>query len=294
MNDPQRDLLKPHLDEEADHDGSDPNDRQAPLKRPLDDNREEIPGDDLGSQDTNTTRPADGNPLMTTQTLNAGLKEADFDKIVPAKAKEAMPAEQLPAGETGDVEEMDDHSLLAATRTGDEAAFQEIVRRYRNQITNYVYRMLDDYDRAVDLAQETFVRVYMNVDRYQATYNFSTYIYRIAHNLAISELRQRKRRRLIPLPTFFSDKDSDEIEVDLPDQHQVSADEAMISDERRQAVAKAIASLPDKYRAPLVLCDLEEKSYEEISDVLGLPVGTVKSRINRARNLLKDKLKDLI
>jgi len=255
---------------------------------------------------------------MTTRTLNAGLKEADLDKIVPAKAKEEQPEgfEQLPVDGPveepvdgpveepvdgpveepvdGPVEEMDDHSLLAATRSGDEAAFQEIVRRYRNQITNYVYRLLDDYDRAVDLAQETFVRVYMNVERYQATYNFSTYIYRIAHNLAISELRQRKRRRLIPLPTFFSDRDSDEIEVDLPDQHQVAADDAMISDERRQAVAKAIASLPDKYRAPLVLCDLEEKSYEEISEVLGLPVGTVKSRINRARNLLKEKLKDLI
>ncbi|MGE0102585.1 MAG: RNA polymerase sigma factor [Blastocatellales bacterium] len=237
-----------------------------------------------------------GNPEMTNRTLNAGLKEAELDKIVPAKAKEEQPEgfEQLPGPVEEPVEEMDDHSLLAATRSGDEAAFQEIVRRYRNQITNYVYRLLDDYDRAVDLAQETFVRVYMNVERYQATYNFSTYIYRIAHNLAISELRQRKRRRLIPLPTFFSDKDSDEIEVDLPDQHQVAADDAMISDERRQAVAKAIASLPDKYRAPLVLCDLEEKSYEEISDVLGLPVGTVKSRINRARNLLKEKLKDLI
>ncbi|QQS49233.1 MAG: sigma-70 family RNA polymerase sigma factor [Acidobacteriota bacterium] len=233
---------------------------------------------------------------MTTLTLSAGLKEADFDKLIPAQAKEEepVPVEGIAAGNSGDVEEMDDHALLAATRTGDEAAFQEIVRRYRNQITNYVYRLLDDYDRAVDLAQETFVRVYMSVDRYQATYNFSTYIYRIAHNLAISELRQRKRRRLIPLPTFFSDRDSEEVEVELPDQRQVAADEAMISDQRRQAVAKAIASLPDKYRAPLVLCDLEEKSYEEISEVLGLPVGTVKSRINRARNLLKEKLRDLL
>jgi len=204
-------------------------------------------------------------------------------------------APDLPVGAPDlPVSAMDDHSLLAATRTGDEAAFQEIVKRYRNQITNYVYRMIDDYDRAVDIAQETFVRVYMNIDRYQATFSFSTYIYRIAHNLAITELRQRKRRRLIPLPTFFSDKDSEEVEVELPDQNQIQADEAMISDERRRAVAKAIASLPEKYRAALVLCDLEEKSYEEISEVLGLPTGTVKSRINRARNLLKEKLRELL
>lgn len=191
-------------------------------------------------------------------------------------------------------EELDDHRLVSRIREGDELAFQELVRRYRNPITNYVYRMIDDYDRAVDLSQETFVRVYMSVDRYQATYSFSTYIYRIAHNLAITELRQRKRRRLIPLPTFFSDKESEEIEVELPDDRQIQADAALIADERRAAVTRAIASLPEKYRAPLVLCDLEEKSYEEIAEVLGLPTGTVKSRINRARNLLKEKLRDFI
>ena len=191
-------------------------------------------------------------------------------------------------------EELDDHHLISRIREGDEFAFQELVRRYRNPITNYVYRMIDDYDRAVDLSQETFVRVYMSVERYQATYSFSTYIYRIAHNLAITELRQRKRRRLIPLPTFFSDKESEEIEVELPDDRQIQADAALIADERRAAVTRAIASLPEKYRAPLVLCDLEEKSYDEIADVLGLPTGTVKSRINRARNLLKEKLRDFI
>jgi len=191
-------------------------------------------------------------------------------------------------------EDLDDHRLISKIREGDEFAFQELVRRYRNPITNYVYRMIDDYDRAVDLSQETFVRVYMSVERYQATYSFSTYIYRIAHNLAITELRQRKRRRMIPLPTFFSDKESEEIEVELPDDRQIQADAALIADERRAAVTRAIASLPEKYRAPLVLCDLEEKSYDEIAEVLGLPTGTVKSRINRARNLLKEKLRDFI
>ena len=131
-------------------------------------------------------------------------------------------------------------------------------------------------------------------NRYQATFSFSTYIYRIAHNLAISELRQRKRRRLVPLPSFFSDKDSEEIEVEIEDKRQVMADDAMIASERQAAVRRAITSLPEKYRAALVLCDIEEKSYEEISEVLDLPVGTVKSRINRARNLLKDKLREYL
>ena len=234
-------------------------------------------------------------PSMTALTLNAVLSEG-FDSAVDATSaavrmtasNEVVRAVALP------VEEMDDHALLEATRTGDELAFQELVRRYRNPITNFVYRMLNDYERAVDLAQETFIRVYTSAERYQATYSFSTYIYRIASNLAISDLRQRKRRNLIPIPSFFSDKDGDELEIELPDTRQVRADDAMIADERRKAVSTAIASLPEKYRAAVVLRDIEGRSYEEISDVLGLSDGTVKSRINRARNLLKEKLRDLL
>ncbi|MFN0118900.1 MAG: RNA polymerase sigma factor [Blastocatellia bacterium] len=200
----------------------------------------------------------------------------------------AVPVEKL------SVEQMDDHMLLEATRTGDEMAFQELVRRYRNPITNFVYRMLNDYERAVDLSQETFIRVYTSAERYQATYSFSTYIYRIASNLAISELRQRKRRNLVPIPSFFSDKDGDEMEIELPDTKATLADDQMIADERRKAVSKAIASLPEKYRTAVVLRDIEGKSYEEISEVLGLSDGTVKSRINRARNLLKEKLQEFL
>jgi RNA polymerase sigma-70 factor (ECF subfamily) len=214
---------------------------------------------------------------MTALTLTAG-----FD---PALAIESP---SLP------VEQMDDHALLAATREGDETAFQELVRRYRNPITNFVYRMLNDYDRAVDLAQETFVRIYMSSERYQANYSFSTYIYRIASNLAISDLRQRKRRRVVPMPSFFSDKENAEVEVEFPDQRLVHPDETLIEEERRKAVERAIASLPDKYRAAVVLRDIEGRSYEEISVVLGLSDGTVKSRINRARNLLKEKLRDYL
>ena len=92
-------------------------------------------------------------------------------------------------------EKLSDHALIEATRNGDEKAFEEIVSRYRNSITNYLYRFLNDYEEAVDLAQETFVRVYRARDRYQRSYAFSTYIYRIATNLAISELRKAVRQR---------------------------------------------------------------------------------------------------
>lgn len=189
------------------------------------------------------------------------------------------------------MESRSDHALLEATRTGDEAAFAELVGRYRNQITNYVYRMTNDYDGAVDLAQETFVRVYKAADRYQTTHAFSTYIYRIATNLAISELRKRKRRRLVSLTGFFQGKDGAEpVEFNPPDLRPLQ-DAELVSEERRAAVARAIGTLPEKYRAPLVLRDVEGKSYEEISRILETSEGTVKSRISRARGLLRDKLK---
>ena len=184
-----------------------------------------------------------------------------------------------------------DHALLEATRAGDEAAFAELVRRYRNQITSYIYRMTNDYDNAVDLAQETFVRVYRAADRYHSSYAFSTYIYRIATNLAISELRQRKRRRMISLTGFFQPNDSAEAcEFNPPDTRPLQ-DAALVDAERRAAVARAISTLPDKYRAPLVLRDVEGKGYEEIARILQTNEGTVKSRISRARGFLRDKLR---
>jgi len=177
--------------------------------------------------------------------------------------------------------EMTDHRLLEATRSGDEVAFAELVRRYRNQITNYVYRMTNDY-----------MRVYAAAERYQTSYAFSTYIYRIATNLAISELRRRKRRRMVSLTSYFHERESpsDSCELEMPDAGPLQ-DATFVEDERRAAVARAIATLPEKYRAPLVLRDVEERSYEEIASILRMNEGTVKSRINRARSFLRDKLR---
>src|SRR5215210_775201 len=176
------------------------------------------------------------------------------------------------------VGEMTDHRLLEETKAGDGAAFAELVRRYRNQITNYVYRMTNDYDLGVDLAQETFMRVFAAAERYQTSYAFS-------------ELRRRKRRRLVSLTTFFSERESpsDSCELEMPDTNPLQ-DVTLAEDERRAAVARAIATLPEKYRAPLVLRDVEERSYEEIACILGMNEGTVKSRINRARTFLREKL----
>ena len=213
--------------------------------------------------------------------------------IFSVPAAEAAPLQALEPVAAGVAS---DHRLLEATLAGDEAAFAELVRRYRNQITNYVFRMTNDYETAVDLAQETFLRVFRAAERYQTTYAFSTYIYRIATNLAISELRRRKRRRLVSLTGFFGGREGGEAEAAELDPADACPlqDATLVDGERREAVARAIATLPEKYRAPLVLRDVEGKSYEDIAGILEMSEGTVKSRISRARGFLREKLQAYI
>jgi len=188
---------------------------------------------------------------------------------------------------------LSDHQLIAAAKAGDEDAFAEIVSRYKNPITNFLYRFLNDYEEAVDLAQETFVRVYFALDRYHTDFAFSTYIYRIATNLAISEIRKRKRRSLLSLTGLFQSSDEDTVEFQPPDRRSLQ-DANLEEDERSKVIAKAIETLPPKYRLPIVLRDVEGKSYEEVAAILELGLGTTKSRINRGRGLLKEKLRDHI
>jgi len=205
-----------------------------------------------------------------------------LDKIEIGSAevsKSAVPSETL-----------SDHQLIEATKRGDEAAFAEIVSRYRSPITNYLYRFLNDYEEAVDLSQETFVRVYFAIERYHTEYAFSTYIYRIATNLAISEIRKRRRRRLVSLTGLFQFDNEDAKDFQPPDEKPLP-DANLLGDEKSRQIAKAIETLPEKYRAPVVLRDVEGKSYEEIAQIMQLGLGTTKSRISRARGLLKEKLK---
>jgi RNA polymerase sigma-70 factor (ECF subfamily) len=185
---------------------------------------------------------------------------------------------------------LSDHDLIEAAKNGDEAAFAVIVNRYRNPITNYLYRFLNDYEEAVDLAQETFVRVYFAIERYHTEYAISTYIYRIATNLAISEIRKRKRRTILSLTGLFQTESDDTTEFQ-PEDKKSLPDKDLIDDEQARVIAKAIATLPTKYRIPIILRDIEGKSYEEIATILELGLGTTKSRISRARGLLKEKLK---
>ena len=210
----------------------------------------------------------------------SSVKHFDFAAAASAPALVVQPAT--------------DHALLEGTLAGDEDAFAELVGRYRNQITSYIYRMVNDYDTAVDLSQETFLRVYRAAGRYQTTHAFSTYIYRIATNVAISELRKRKRRRLVSLTGLLTSPDGEELMDFQPADDKPLQDIALIDAEKRAVIKRAISTLPDRYRAPLVLRDVEGKSYDEIAAILQTSEGTVKSRINRARNFLRDKMRNYV
>ena len=220
-------------------------------------------------------------PLSQTASLPAlmdtltSIDELGFAQALPTEALEDTTS---------------DHALLEATRSGNQDAFGELVNRYRNQITSYIYRMTNDYDGAVDLAQETFVRVYRAADRYQRSYAFSTYIYKIATNLAISELRKRKRRKLVSLTGFFQPSDGSEPKEFNPPDERPLQDCELVDWERRTAVQRAIGTLPEKYRAPLILRDVDGRSYDEIAKILETSEGTVKSRISRARGFLREKM----
>lgn len=205
-----------------------------------------------------------------------------------------MPADNIQHGaddkaQTAPGRSLSDHELIEAVKNGDEAAFAEIITRYKNPITNFLYRFLNDYEEAVDLAQETFVRVYFALDRYHTNYAFSTYIYRIASNLAISEIRKRKRRSILSLTGLFQSDAEDDTEFQPPDTRPLP-DADLVESERSRVLATAIATLPPKYRVPIVLRDVEGRTYEEVAEIMELGLGTTKSRISRARGLLREKL----
>src|SRR3989449_21126 len=187
---------------------------------------------------------------------------------------------------------LSDEDLMARVAEEDERAFSELVRRFQGRVTNLVSRVLNDREASEDLAQEVFVRVFVHRRNYRRGSKFSTWLFTIAANLAKNEIRRRMRRR-----NWFS---LDALQEILGDSSSHLADptegkeQSMQREQLKQAVGRAIASVPEKYRLALVLRDIEGFPYEEIGEMLSIPGGTVRSRINRARGILKRKLTPLM
>jgi len=180
-----------------------------------------------------------------------------------------------------------DVRLAKLARKGDQRAFAEIVELYKDKIFHLAYRMLSNRHEAEDVVQETFLRVYKNLDRYDENQKFSTWIYRIGTNLSIDRLRKRK-------PSFSLDADLNESEgMDgyslIPSDNRTPESEMLLSETQR-IIHQAIDGLPAKYKTIMILRYIQDLSLQEISEILDLPVTTMKTRVHRGREFLRKKL----
>lgn len=190
-------------------------------------------------------------------------------------------------------DERADEDLMLALKHGDEEAFAELMSRHRGPIVNYVHRLIGDRDRAEDLAQEVFLRVYRHAGTYRVTARFTTWLYTIASNLGKNELRNRARRRNVSIEEAPRELHEEDYHLGTREDL-LQPDRIADLNDRQRKVRKAIASLPDHFRQMLVLRDLEGFAYEEIASMMDLPLGTVKSRINRARLEFKRRVEPML
>jgi RNA polymerase sigma-70 factor (ECF subfamily) len=182
----------------------------------------------------------------------------------------------------------DEELILEFQANSNERVFEILVQRFKNPLTNYVYRFLGDYDSCVDVVQDTFVKVYRYKDNYNSSAKFSTWIYTIAGNLARTEYQRKRRRNFFSISSYGEEEKAFEI-PDNTYRPDVAADASL----KNEIIQKALLKVRDSYREAVILRDVQELSYEEIAAIMQIEVGTVKSRINRGRAELQKYLKDI-
>ena len=177
-----------------------------------------------------------------------------------------------------------DRDLVNTALSGHEGGFEELVRRYQRPLSAYVYRMVGDYDAALDLTQEIFIKIYGSLARYRPEFKFSTWIYKIAHNCAVDHLRRHNgREQSLQVGT---EGDS----YDLPlESGRLTPEQESERKERRLEIETVVRALPAAYRELIILRHSQDLTYEEIVEVTGLPLGTVKNRLFRARDMMRQQ-----
>ncbi|MGH9970155.1 MAG: RNA polymerase sigma factor [Pyrinomonadaceae bacterium] len=183
--------------------------------------------------------------------------------------------------------EASDRELVATATTGVEGSFEELVRRYQRPISAYVYRMVGDYESALDLTQEIFIKVYGSLARYRAEFRFSTWIYKIAHNAAVDHLRRSAGRER----SLSNGTEGDQYDIPI-ESGSLSPEQESERQERKLEIESVVRSLPGAYRELIVLRHSQDLTYEEIVSVTGLPLGTVKNRLFRAREMMRQQFVD--
>ena len=179
--------------------------------------------------------------------------------------------------------ELDDAQVVQAFLEGRDRAFDALVSRYQVRLLNFIYRTVGDRERAEDLVQEVFIRIYRHLHRFDQTKKFSTWAYTIASNLAKNELRNRSRNPLVLFQTIKRHWEADHRPLQFEDTSS-RPDDLFRKRHLRELVEQSVSQLPEHHRVVFVLRELEGKTYEEIAEITGCNLGTVKSRLNRARN----------
>ena len=181
------------------------------------------------------------------------------------------------------IQSLTDVELIAKAISGREDGFEELVRRYQRPITNYVFRMLNDYDASLDVTQEVFIKVYNSLSRYSSEYKFSTWLYRIAHNAAIDYIRRRS-----PNEQSIETENKDgayQLQIESPNP---TPEQERERSEWRTEIEAVVKCLPAVYRELILLRHSQDLSYDEIAEITALPLGTVKNRLFRAREMMRD------
>lgn len=178
--------------------------------------------------------------------------------------------------------ELEDAQLVTASKNGDQDAFSLLVQRYQRRVFNLVFRMLQNYEEASEITQEAFLAAWQGLRSFRGEARFSTWLYRIAYNCALKQLETRKREQALHLAlqaeqTFAEDEHTGQ-----------TAHLEML--DNQEMVQEQLSQLPPKYRIVLILRHLQDMSYEEMAEVLTMPIGTIKTHLFRARNLLKERL----
>lgn len=191
--------------------------------------------------------------------------------------------------ENASASSIEDDKLVSRALSGDESAYKDLVNKYDRPIYFHIRKMIKEQELVEDLVQEVFMKAFNNLSTYSNEYAFSTWLYRIATNHTIDYLRKKKLQTL-SINDPYKTKDG-EFEIQLPDES-FATDKQVMKKQRKQIVHEAIDALPEKYKAVIQMRHMDELSYQEISDELDLPLGTVKAHIFRARELLYKALID--
>lgn len=191
--------------------------------------------------------------------------------------------------ENASASSLEDDKLVAAAAKGNQDAYKKLLEKYQKPLYFHIKKMVKDHEQVEDLVQEAFVKAFDNLGSYNTNYAFSTWLYRITTNHTIDYLRKKKLQTMsIHQPVKTKEG---EMSVQLPDDH-AATDRNIIRKQRQKIIRNAIKNLPEKYRQVIEMRHLEELSYQEISEQLDLPLGTVKAHIFRAREMLYKALKD--